>query len=247
MKLTVLGYYGGYPTNNIGTSSYLLESDHFHLLIDVGSYSLLTLEKYVDPLKLDAVLLTHYHHDHIADMGVLQFTRQLKRDSHGNRAPILPVYCHDEDTTHFEQMSLENVSEGIAYNNEKKTTIGPFDIQHMKTLHPVPCFALKITERESGKVLVFTADSGYKEEFISFSESADCLLADCNFFKGMENHTVHMTSKECGSIARKAGIKKLILTHLPQEGNLSDLVSQAQEESPESEVLLAQKDNHYII
>lgn len=86
MKLTVLGYYGGYPTNNIGTSSYLLESDSFHLLLDAGSYSLLTMEKYVDPLDLDAVLLSHYHHDHIADLGVLQFTRLLKRDENGNRA-----------------------------------------------------------------------------------------------------------------------------------------------------------------
>lgn len=247
MKLTVLGCYGGYPTNNTGTSSYLLEADQFHLLIDAGSYSLLTLEKYVDPMKLDAVLLSHYHHDHIADMGVLQFTRLLKKDAHGNRAKILPVYCHDEDTSYFEQMTFENVSEGIAYNHDQKTTIGPFDIYHMKTLHPVPCFALKVTERESGKTLVFTADSGYKEDFIPFSESADCLLADSNFYKGMENHTIHMTAKECGSIARKAKIRKLILTHLPQEGNLKDLVSQAQEEAPNTEVLLAQKDSHYII
>lgn len=247
MKLTVLGYYGGYPTNNIGTSSYLLESDQFQLLIDVGSYSLLTLEKYLDPLKLDAVLLSHYHHDHIADLGVLQFTRLLKKDSHGNRPSLLPIYCHDDDETHFKQMTLENVSEGIAYNHDEKMTIGPFDIQHMKTLHPVPCYAFKITERSSGKVLVFTADSGFIEEFIHFSDSADCLLADSNFFNGMENHSVHMTSKECGSIARKAGVKQLILTHLPQEGDLNELVSQAEEECPDTDVLLAQKDTHYII
>ncbi|MCC5895140.1 MAG: MBL fold metallo-hydrolase [Alkalibacterium sp.] len=247
MKLTVLGCYGGYPTNNTGTSSYLLESDAFHLLIDAGSYSLLTMEKYLDPLKLDAVLLSHYHHDHISDLGVLQFTRLLKKDSHGNRAPILPIYCHDEDMDHFKQMTLENVSEGIPYNHEKKMTIGPFDIYHMKTLHPVPCFALKIIERPTGKVLVFTADSGFIEDFIPFTDSADCLLADSNFYKDMENHRVHMTAKECGLIAKKAGVSKLILTHLPQEGQLQDLVSQAQEEAPDSEVLLAQKDTHYTI
>lgn len=247
MKLTVLGCYGGYPTNNTGTSSYLLESDDFHLLIDAGSYSLLTLENHLDPLELDAVLLSHYHHDHIADLGVLQFTRLLKRDKHGNKASLLPIYSHDEDEIHFKQMTFENVSEGIAYNHDEKTTIGPFVIQHMKTLHPVPCFALKITERSSGKVLVFTADSGFLEEFNAFSEDADCLLADSNFYKGMENHSVHMSSKECGSIARKAKVKKLILTHLPQEGNLDDLVQEAKEETVDTEVLLAKKDTHYYI
>lgn len=247
MKLTVLGYYGGYPTNNIGTSSYLLESDSFHLLMDAGSYSLLTMEKYVDPLDLDAVLLSHYHHDHIADLGVLQFTRLLKRDEHGNRAHMLPIYCHNEDAAHFQQMTLENVSEGIPYNEEPKLTIGPFDIEHLKTLHPVPCYAFRITERSTGKVLVFTADSGFIEDFIPFCESADYLLADSNFYKGMENHTVHMTAKECGQIASKAGVSNLILTHLPQTGNWSDLVQQAQEESPDTTVQLAEKDRHYNI
>ena len=31
MKLTVLGFWGGYPTKNSGTSSYLLETENYHL------------------------------------------------------------------------------------------------------------------------------------------------------------------------------------------------------------------------
>lgn len=247
MELIVLGYYGGYPTKDTGTSSYLLKSDQFNLLVDAGSYSLLTLEKHIDPLNLDAVLLSHYHHDHIADLGVLQFTRLLKRDKHANRAHLLPIYCHDEDERHFEDMSLENVSEGIAFNHDKKIAIGPFDIYHMKTLHPVPCYAFKIVERKSGKTLVYTADSGYLETFFDFAKGADCLLADSNFYKGMENHSIHMTAKECGVIAKKAGIKQLILTHLPQTGNHADLVEEAKNQSPTSEVKLAEKNKSYII
>ncbi|MCC5889055.1 MAG: MBL fold metallo-hydrolase [Alkalibacterium sp.] len=247
MELIVLGCYGGYPTDDTGTSAYLLKSGHFNLLLDAGSYSLLTLEKHVDPLELDAVLLSHYHHDHIADLGVLQFTRLLKRDKNGNRAHLLPIYCHDEDEQRYQEMTLENVSEGIAYNHDKKIAIGPFDVYHMKTLHPVPCYAFKIIERESGKCLVFTADSGYMEKFSEFAEGADCLLADSNFYRGMENHSVHMTAKECGVIAEKAGINQLILTHLPQTGNHADLVEQAEEYAPETKVKLAEKNKNYII
>lgn len=242
MKITILGYYGGYPTKGVGTSSYLIQSEDFHLLLDAGSGSLLTLENHIDPLKLDAVLLSHYHHDHIADMGVLQFTRLLKKDKHGNKPHLLPVYCHDEDEHNFKQMTLENISQGIAYNDESETTIGPFKIEHMKTLHPVPCYALRITEIKSQKSFVFTADSGYKEDFIAFSKDADVLMADSNFFEGMENHTVHMTAKECGRIANRANVGKLILTHLPQTGDLNHLVEQAKEEAPSIPVELAEKE-----
>ncbi|MFO8069055.1 MAG: MBL fold metallo-hydrolase [Alkalibacterium sp.] len=242
MKVTVLGFYGGYPTKGVGTSSYLIELNDFHLLLDVGSNSLLTLEKYVDPIDLDAVLLSHYHHDHIADLGVLQFTRLLKRDDKGNKPHLLPIYCHNEDVDNFNKMSFENVSQGIAFNEESELTIGPFKIEHMKTLHPVPCYAFRITEEKSNKTMVFTADSGYKEDFIGFAKDADLLIADSNFYEGMENHTVHMTAKECGRIANKANVKKLLLTHLPQTGDLNQLVEQAQDEAPSIPIELAHKE-----
>ncbi|MEG0267988.1 MAG: MBL fold metallo-hydrolase, partial [Carnobacterium sp.] len=111
MKLTILGYWGGYPTKNEGTSSYLLESDEFHLMIDAGSASLIALEKHLDPLELNALLLTHYHADHIADVGVLQYTRQLKRlDNNERRAPILPIYGHQEDQENFKRLTMERIT-----------------------------------------------------------------------------------------------------------------------------------------
>ncbi len=44
MELTILGCMGGYPTKDVGTTAYLLTSDDFKLLIDVGSNALLSLE-----------------------------------------------------------------------------------------------------------------------------------------------------------------------------------------------------------
>lgn len=241
MKLTVLGYLGGYPTRDTGTSAYLLEADGFHLLLDAGSAALLALEKHVDPLELDAVLLSHYHHDHIADLGVLQFTRQLKRRPDGSRTSLLPIYGHSEDQDMFKRLTMDLVSEGIAYDEHDRISIGPFDVTHMKTLHPVPCFAFRIEDRTTGKVLVFTADSGFKPEFVEFSKEADLLMADTNFFEGMENHRVHMTSTEAGRIAHEANVSTLLLTHLPQEGNLDLLRKQAADKAPGVEVVLAQK------
>lgn len=242
MQLTVLGYWGGYPTKNEGTSSYLLESDDFHLLIDAGSASLIALEKYIDPLELDALLLTHYHADHIADVGVLQYTRQLKRlNNNETRAQVLPIYGHQDDIDNFNRLTMDRISKGVAYSEEEELIIGPFKISFMKTLHPVPCYATRIVEKNTGKTMVFTADSGYLPQFIPFSQGADVLLADTNLFKGMENHRVHMTSIEVARIAKQAKVPKLILTHLPQESDLELLKAQAINESPETEIILAKK------
>ncbi|MCA9767039.1 MAG: MBL fold metallo-hydrolase [Carnobacterium sp.] len=243
MQLTILGYWGGYPTKNEGTSSYLLESDNFHLLIDAGSASLIALEKHLDPLELDALLLTHYHADHIADVGVLQYTRQLKRlDDNETRASILPIYGHQEDLDNFNRLTVDRVTKGVSYSECEELTIGPFQLTFMKTLHPVPCYAMRIVEVKTGKVFIFTADSGYLPQFIPFSQDADVLLADTNLFEGMENHRIHMTSIEVARIAREAKVPKLILTHLPQHGDLDLLKAQAVNESPDTEVLLAKKD-----
>ena len=242
MKLTILGYKGGYPSDGVGTSAYLLESDGYHLLIDVGSGALLALEKHLDPLDLDAVLLSHYHYDHIADAGVLQQTRKLKRRENGEeRAPILSIYGHSE-SNFFPLLTEERVSQGIAYEEEEQFSVGPFEITHMKTLHPVPCYAFRIKERKTGKVLVYTADSGFMEEFIPFSKGADLLLGDTNLFEGMEWHTAHMTAPEIGRIGREAVVKSIILTHLPETGDLQELKKQAVMEAPGIHILLAEKD-----
>ena len=75
-----------YPYKNQGTTGYLLQSDGFNLLIDAGSATLIKLQEHLDPLDLDAVILSHYHHDHIADLGVLQYYWQLHPKKSGDIA-----------------------------------------------------------------------------------------------------------------------------------------------------------------
>lgn len=240
MKLTVLGFWGAYPFQNGGTSSYLLESDGFHLLIDAGSATLIQLEEHLDPLTLDAAIVSHYHHDHIADLGVLQYYRQLRTTK--TPTPILPIYGHTKDERHFNDLTMENVSKGIAYSELEALEVGPFSITFLPTIHPVPCYAMRFVEKKTGKVLVYTGDSGYLESFHAFAQDADVFLADTYLFEGHERHHAHFSSKESGQIAKKARVKKLILTHLPQEGDLEELRRQAEKATNDTiPVILAEK------
>ncbi|MFK4957833.1 MBL fold metallo-hydrolase [Lactococcus garvieae] len=237
MKLTALGVWGGYPTRDAGTTSYLLQSEEgFNLLLDAGSRAVTELEHELSPNDLDAIILSHYHEDHIADLGALRQYRQLQTV----KPEVLPIYGHQENEYEFSKLSLENVSEGIAYDVENGTSVGPFDIQFLKTVHPVICYAMRIFERATGQVLIYTGDTGYFAELVDFSKYADILLADVYFFKDKAKMPNHLSSVEAGEIAAQANVKKLILTHLPQVGDLQVLHEEAQEAAGNIPVDLAQ-------
>ena len=203
MKLTALGVWGGYPTRDAGTTSYLLQSEEgFNLLLDAGSRAVTELEHELSPNDLDAIILSHYHEDHIADLGALRQYRQLQTV----KPDILPIYGHQENEYEFSKLSLENVSEGIAYDVENGTSVGPFDIQFLKTVHPVICYAMRIVERATGQVLVYTGDTGYFAGLVDFSKDADILLADVYFFKDKAKMPNHLSSVEAGEIAAQANV-----------------------------------------
>ncbi|WP_239256958.1 MBL fold metallo-hydrolase [Listeria ilorinensis] len=237
MQLTVFGHWGGYPLKNDGTSSYLLEEEGFKLLIDVGASAVSIMQNYLDPADLDAVILSHYHPDHVADVGILQHIRLLSNQE--NRPPILPIYAHNEDERGFSYLNMKDVTEAYVYQEEDILEVGPFSISFLRTIHPVPCFAMRFSA--NGKSVVYTADSAYQESFVAFAERADFLFADTNFFKEMAGKSrVHMASIEVGRLAKQASVKKLMLTHLPQNGSLQQLKTEAAAEF-NGEILLAEK------
>lgn len=242
MKLTVLGCLGAYPYKGEGTTSYLLESDGFQLLIDAGSTTLVELEKHLDPLALDAVILSHYHFDHIADLGVLQYYWQLSPGE--KKQPLLPIYGHGQDEIHFKALTMPNVSQGFDYLKEQQLDLGPFTVTFLQTVHPVTCYAMRFVEKKTDKVFVFTGDSGYLETLNEFALSADLLLADTYLFEGHEYHHAHLTSKEAGQLAKVANVQHLVLTHLPQIGDLDLLAQQAQQAAEEDVTVTVAKVRH---
>ncbi|WP_163652282.1 MBL fold metallo-hydrolase [Listeria sp. PSOL-1] len=224
MQLTIFGHWGGYPVKNEGTSSYLLEEDGFKLLVDVGASAVSIMENVINPNDLDAVIISHYHPDHVADVGILQHVRLLSDQV--NRPPVLPIYAHREDERGYSYLDMKDVTKAYEYQVDDTLTIGPFKVTFLKTIHPVPCYAMRFEAR--GKAFVYTADSAFFEALIPFAKEADLLAADTNFYKDMAGKSkVHMASIEVGEVAEKADVKELMLTHLPQVGDLNTLKEEA--------------------
>ncbi|MCK5476551.1 MAG: hypothetical protein KAI55_01380 [Candidatus Aenigmarchaeota archaeon] len=84
-------------------------------------------------------------------------------------------------------------------------------MQAHSTLHTDESIAYKFIE--NNKRLVIAGDMDYDEDIIGFFKDADILIVECSYGN---NYKVkgHLIPKECGEIAQKANVKKLILTHL---------------------------------
>src|SRR3984957_14957604 len=85
MRLTVLGSCGAWPEPGGACSGYLLEQDGYRLVIDLGYATLPRLTGYVDAHAVDAVVISHGHPDHCADLNPLLRARALSDD------PPLPL------------------------------------------------------------------------------------------------------------------------------------------------------------
>ena len=93
----------------------------------------------------------------------------------------------------------------------------------------------------AGRRVVFTGDSRPAESTVKMAEGADALIHEATFADEEQPRAVetgHSTAREAAEVAAKAGVKRLVLTHLSARYsvNPSELISQAREVFPETVV-----------
>lgn len=224
MKLTIIGHWGAYPEAGEATSCYLLEKDGYKLLIDCGSGALSQLQYYCSLDKLDAVILSHYHHDHIADIGPLQYSRIVAQALKTTEKP-LHIYGHRYDQQEFGKLSKPPFVLSFMYDEKSRLNIGPFQLTFFETHHKARCFAIRIDGH--GKSLVYTGDSSYMDDFCQFAKGSDIFICETSFYANQNGQPYgHMNSIEAATIARDASVKKIVLTHLPHFGDHSQLLNE---------------------
>lgn len=227
MRLTCLGSWGAYPAAGSANSAFLLEENDFRLLIDCGSGVLSQLQRVMSIDRLDALLLSHYHHDHIADIGCLQYAMMIQ-NLLGKRKQTLPIYAHREGDNLFHTLTYKEFTAGTRIFAHRPVQIGPWTVDFCPTNHPVYCLAMKIMSPTAA--LVFTADTGWSDTLAAFSQNADALVCEASLYKEQKGQVHgHLTSEEAGLLAASSKVKQLILTHLPHYGDPNRLIKEAQE------------------
>lgn len=227
MELRIIGYWGATPCNGLPTSGYLLIADNKKILIDCGSGVLTELSKQEDYLALDACILTHLHPDHISDIFTLQTGLKRKSRNQELNRPLLIF----SPKTPYEVWKLiqHRVFDDIEITNELTYQFGKLKIEFLSVNHTIPCFSVKISDGES--TFVYSADTSYYEPLISFASDSDLFLCESTIVSGSK-HTSgegHMDGYEAGKIAQAANVENLILTHLPNDGDLDLILKNAQQ------------------
>jgi ribonuclease BN (tRNA processing enzyme) len=66
------------------------------------------------------------------------------------------------------------------------------------------------------RTLVYSADTGPCDALVSVAEGADLLLCEASFEEGPANPPgLHLTGRQAGEHARRAGVGRLLVTHVP--------------------------------
>jgi ribonuclease BN (tRNA processing enzyme) len=216
MRLTVVGCSGSFPGPDSAASCYLLEADGFRLVVDMGNGALGALQRFAPLFGVDAVLLSHLHADHCVDLYSYSVARAYPP---AGPQPAIPVYgpagtCERIGLVHgpggdpglTRRFTFETLAPGTL-------RIGPFDIGLAHMNHPVETFAFRFTQ--GGRSLVYTGDTGETEAVPALAAGADVFLSEAAFLDGPDlPPNLHLTARQAAGYANRAGVGRLVLTHL---------------------------------
>ena len=214
MKLSVLGKYGPFPAPGGACSGYLLEAGDVSLVLDLGSGTLSRLRELKPLLNIDAVLLSHLHSDHAADMLVLRYALQ-QLSARGRHVPLpLSVVAPDAPEVEYRQLTSSGVYDMLPIQDKMRIHFQDVSVSFHRMIHPVPTYAM-VFEHE-GKKFVYTGDTGYHDDLPELCMNADLLLADTCFLQneGGGSTSAHLTTREVAALAKKSHVRQLLCTHI---------------------------------
>lgn len=222
MKLTVVGCAGSFPSQDSPASCYLLEAPFegrtYRLLVDLGSGSLGSLQRYCDLRDIDAIAISHMHADHCFDLSGLYVVSKYHPDGSFDQVPLYaPAGSEAQLATIYGSHDIESTSGQFdlqSWQDDEAVTLGPFEIIARQMVHPIAAYGMRITA--GGRTLVYSADTGPTEMLVEFVAGADAFLCEASFVESGDNvPELHLTGAEAGHYATAGGIGRLLVTHIP--------------------------------
>lgn len=247
MKLTVLGRYGPYPAPGGACSGYLLENaaGDGRVLLDCGNG---TLSRFLEllPLEdLDAVVLSHLHPDHTSDLMVLRYAVQWDL-ARGRRHRPLPVFSLQEPIEEFQRLPYRDAFSIRGYVPGEEITLAGMTFRFIRTRHAIPCCAVAV--EDGGKRLVYSGDTGDCQGVELLAQDADLFLCEANLLQrdNGDNPAGHLTAGEAAALAGRAGVGRLLLTHLFPGYDPGDVLAEARAQG-KGRIELAEEGRTYTL
>lgn len=240
MRITVLGCWAPYPRAGGACSGYVVQDGAANVMLDIGHGAFSKLCELYDFRSIRALVLTHLHPDHCADIDCLRHAIEGSiRDGSNRRGPVklflpgqpegiaarLAGYNKAFSAQFIEDLPREEVPPGISV---RVFEVGNVRYFLLPAGHSVPAYSVGV---EGSGYFVYSGDTAPGENLVRFAQRADIFLCeasgldkDSDYMKG-----VHMTARQAGETAKQAGVRELIITHFWPEYDINELRAQAEE------------------
>jgi ribonuclease BN (tRNA processing enzyme) len=224
VKLTVIGATGSFPGPGAPASCYLVTAHDgtrpWRVLLDLGSGSLGVLQRYMDLKDIDAIFISHLHPDHCMDLCGLHVA--VHWDPYGWGRERVLVYGPSDTANRMADAYELPRDPGMHEDFDFRTLVphntvkvGPFTVTPYPVRHPVKeAFALRVeaTEPEHAEnetsVLTYSGDTDSCPGLVEAALDADLFLCEAANQEGRDDAIE-------GVAAREAGVRRMLLTHLP--------------------------------
>lgn len=229
MRITVVGCSGSFPGPTSPASCYLVEADGFALLLDLGNGALGALQRHIDLYAIDAILLSHLHADHCLDLCGYYVARKYVP---GGPKPRIPVYGPDGTAARMARAYDLPLNPGMSEIFDFRTLrpgpleVGPFTVTAARMNHPVETYGFRLGHE--GTAMAYSGDTGECDALATLAEGVAILFAEASF---LEEQQVpgqgHLTARQAAEHAARAGVRRLVLTHLVPWNNPASVLAEA--------------------
>jgi ribonuclease BN (tRNA processing enzyme) len=220
MEITILGASAAYPGPGEACSGFMVESQGIRLLVDLGTGVLSCLQKFCRLDEISGVVITHLHPDHFLDLLPLRYALRYGLDTGPQPKPRLYLPpCSGRELNKMVAFFAESdsffddVFNVIEFNSGNRLLLGDLKLEFVPVKHYIPTWAIMVTD---AKKLAYSADSRMCDELIEIARNADLFI--CNLGDDHRENNIddggHLKPEQAGMIARQAGARRLLLSHL---------------------------------
>ncbi|HEV3226693.1 MAG TPA: MBL fold metallo-hydrolase [Acidimicrobiales bacterium] len=210
LTVTVLGCDGSYAGPGGACSGYLVSSNGTNVWLDCGPGTLANLQEHLDLHDLDAIVVSHAHPDHMAELPVAHNALGYYFDRRA--VPVYGTADTRERLLASKGGSIDEVFEWRTITDGSEFAIGPLSFRGSVTDHPVETIALRIEAGSSA--LVYTSDTGSAWSPRALGPDIGALLCEATFPEDRAGEFAHLTASEAGVAATEMRAPRLVLTHL---------------------------------
>jgi len=234
VQLRVLGKSPAWQDAGGACSGYLVEAGGTRVLLDCGSGVFGKLRSVVDYADVDAVVVSHLHGDHILDLvpyasGLIYAPRHQPvavDGSPGTDEPprprlLAPPGARDTfrrlcSAAGMREQHIETAFALEEYNPARPARVASLEVTFQPVPHFLPTQAVAIAD--GAQRLTYSADSSPSDELCAFARGTDLLLIEATLPRPeREGPRGHLTPGEAGDHGRRAGARRLVLTHISDE------------------------------